>query len=127
MRRLTPYLLIAVFMLSTGLGIGLGLSGPSSHPLATVEQGQPHRIATEPIRPPIEVPNLLGLTDQAAATVVFLADLRPISTAEASSTVPASIVIAQAPVPGTELAAGSRVLITMSGGPSWPGVPASTP
>jgi beta-lactam-binding protein with PASTA domain len=114
-------------MLAIGVGIGLRLSGTSSHPLATVGQSQPHRFATERTLPPTEVPNLLGLTDQTAATVVASAGLHPISNAEASSTVPASVVIAQMPVPGTKMAADSKVLITMSGGPNWPGVPATTP
>jgi hypothetical protein len=130
--RLTPYLLVSVLTLGAGLGVGLSLTeapvaAPSRHApqTAAVRPIKPHTVvhATAASAPPIGVvPTVVGLNDDEAAMTIWLAGLRPISIAVRSSTTPAGSVFAESPTPGTQLAMGSIVYVTISGGPAWPGL-----
>jgi len=74
--------------------------------------------------PPVIVPTLAGLTLAAAHEALAAAGLAPGGISEQpSSTIPGGCVISQLPLPGTEVAPGSTVDLTLSSGPLQVEVP----
>ena len=74
--------------------------------------------------PPVNVPDVVGLTEAIATTTITDAGLTLGSvTAQSSNTVPAGSVISQNPVAGASIAEGSAVNIVVSTGPAQVNVP----
>jgi beta-lactam-binding protein with PASTA domain len=72
----------------------------------------------------IPIPNVVGITQAAAAMAVVSAGLTiGTVTQQSSATVPAGIVISQSPAGGTNVTAGSAVNIVISTGPAPVNVP----
>ena len=69
MRRLTPYLLLAVLLLGTGLGIGLGLSEAPSHSTRVV-------VSTTPKLLPAKDHYLIAVFMKVGATVPEIAPVK---------------------------------------------------
>lgn len=113
MRRLTPFVLLAVLALGSGLGVGLGLSeapstaghtattGPGHHPAA-------HRTLSSTTGPAVAVPDVVGESPQAAAGVLADSGLDGVFSSPASG---GSVVLSETPAPGTLVASGSHVLL----------------
>jgi hypothetical protein len=118
-RRLTPFVLLAVLALGSGLGIGLGLSeapttaghpgasGPRHHPA-------PHRTPTTAVGPAVAVPDVVGESPAAAAGVLASSGLDGVLSSPATK---ASVVLSETPVPGTLVASGSHVLLVTKPAP----------
>lgn len=68
----------------------------------------------------VDVPNIAGTSEAAAGAVLAHLGLVAIFTTQSSSTVPQGVVIAVAPSPGSRVAAGSAVSVTISSGPNAP-------
>ena len=68
----------------------------------------------------VTVPNIAGTTEATAGAVLGHLGLTANFTMQASTIVPRGIVIAVAPSPGSRVATGSAVSVTVSSGPSAP-------
>ena len=142
-RRLTPYLLLPVLVLGTGLGIGFGLSGaPSAGPrpaaakTPTLHSGVASGPKSDEATPTkaahsVVVPEVIGELPAQAESSLSEAGLQPSFTPESSQTVPLSIVLAESPAAGRTVPQGSTVTVTQSSGapisgsaaPSYPPTP----
>ena len=67
---------------------------------------------------PVEVPDVIGLTEKAATTALEQVGLRANPSTKEDASVTAGTVVAQSPEGGTEVAAGSRVDITVAIAPA---------
>jgi eukaryotic-like serine/threonine-protein kinase len=65
----------------------------------------------------VNVPNVTGETEQAAATRLRAAGLRPVPSLASSATVASGRVIGQSPVAGSRVSSGARVSLAVSSGP----------
>ena len=129
--RLTPYVLLGVLLLGTGLGIGLGLSEAPvtqlARPVSAAHVVTPHWVACSPAVPNtscagtarrvvagphvIIVPNVLGLGLDAAMAELVATGLN------AAAVVPGSAgitVVSEKPVAGSKVAHGSTVVISLA-------------
>jgi eukaryotic-like serine/threonine-protein kinase len=70
--------------------------------------------------PTVQVPNVVGLDGDSARTKLQGLGFEVISDTETSDTVPTGVVIRQSAGAGTQVDAGSRVVITVSSGPAAP-------
>lgn len=125
MRRLTPFVLLAVLALGSGLGIGLGLSeapataghaganGPGHH-------RAPHWTPSTAVGPAVAVPDVVGESPAAAAGLLARSGLDGVLSSPATK---ASVVVSETPVPGTLVASGSHVLLVTKPGASATTVP----
>jgi hypothetical protein len=109
--RPTPYLLLAVLMLGTALGLGLGLTeAPSA---STHQTNRPNGVATPhkspSAAPLVAVPDVLGLSLAVAEGTLSAAGFEFIVT-----NIPGSVVVTEEPVAGSLLAKGSVVSLSMS-------------
>jgi serine/threonine-protein kinase len=88
-----------------------------------LEKGGAVTIVVNSGQPPIEVPDLDGLTEGQADSKLRAAGLVADFEAKADDTKPAGDVLAQDPKPGTPLPKGSVVKVTVSSGPQSETVP----
>lgn len=95
-------------------GIALAGCGDGSDPARAQGSGTPGTL----------VPNVIGATQQAAATTLAGAGLRAGTvTMQASSSVPSGTVLGESPSAGSSVAAGTPVALTVSSGPAQVSVP----
>jgi beta-lactam-binding protein with PASTA domain/predicted Ser/Thr protein kinase len=67
---------------------------------------------------PVTVPNVTGLSEQAAGAALRKAELSPLPSLAASATVRSGLVLSQTPAAGASAGKGSRVSIVVSEGPA---------
>jgi len=97
-----------------------------------VDVGTPVDVVVKQGKTAVEVPDATGMQVNAAERVLSAAKLAASGELkhEFSDKVPKGIVMAQSPVPGTQMAAGSTVELTVSDGPKpeeLPSTPGETP
>ncbi|HEV8572471.1 MAG TPA: Stk1 family PASTA domain-containing Ser/Thr kinase [Actinomycetota bacterium] len=83
----------------------------------TIEVGKTVKLVVSRGKPPVEVPDLVGRTEQEAGALVTGAGLALRVTEEFSDTVPRGRVISQDPKKGTVVRKGDTVTIVVSKGP----------
>jgi eukaryotic-like serine/threonine-protein kinase len=83
----------------------------------TIEVGKTVTLTVSRGKPPVEVPDLVGRTEEEAGALVTGAGLALRVTEEFSDTVPRGSVISQAPKAGTIVRKGDTVSIVLSKGP----------
>src|SRR4029078_11513218 len=88
-------------------------------PTASVDKGSAVNL-TIATAPPVQVPTVLGLDGDSARSKLRSLGFEVLSDGATSDTVPPGQVSAQDPAPGTQVDAGSRVVITVSTGPATP-------
>ncbi|MCW3034374.1 MAG: pknB [Solirubrobacterales bacterium] len=66
----------------------------------------------------VTVPDVAGLSEQAASSRLRHAGLEPVPSLQPSSTVPSGLVISQSPAAGARVEKGRKVGIVVSGGPA---------
>jgi beta-lactam-binding protein with PASTA domain/predicted Ser/Thr protein kinase len=69
-------------------------------------------------------PNVVGQTEAVALARLRAANLDPVATTTASTTVPTGTVVSQTPASGSEVGKGARVSILVSAGPGTAALPA---
>jgi beta-lactam-binding protein with PASTA domain/predicted Ser/Thr protein kinase len=72
----------------------------------------------------VKVPSVVGQTEAVALTRLRAANLDPVASTTASSTVPTGVVVSTTPSSGSEVGKGSRVGILVSAGPGTAALPA---
>jgi beta-lactam-binding protein with PASTA domain/predicted Ser/Thr protein kinase len=72
----------------------------------------------------VTVPSVAGQTEAVALARLRAANLDPVASSTASSTIPNGVVVSQAPASGGEVGKGSRVSILVSAGPGTAALPA---
>ena len=132
--RLTPYVLLGVLTLGTGLGIGLGLSEAPSRafvmplprgivrntsptlPMATTTTTVPPSAAST-----VAVPDAIGETPSQAGATLSAAGLQAsFIRGSVSKTIPLGYVVIESPAAGGRTSEGSTVILTQSWGPPLP-------
>jgi eukaryotic-like serine/threonine-protein kinase len=72
----------------------------------------------------VTVPSVVGQTEAVALARLRAANLDPVASTTASSTVPSGVVVSTTPTSGSEVGKGSRVSILVSAGPGTAALPA---
>lgn len=108
MRRLFPYVGLAVLVLGSGFGIGLGLSEAPAHPPHA--SSTPTTTTSTPSYSRTTVPNVVGLSAGDAAAMLAAAGLS-VSNSPGTSD---ETVVSQSPDAGSVVARGSEVTLTFS-------------
>jgi beta-lactam-binding protein with PASTA domain len=90
-----------------------------------VHKGDTVELVVSTGKPQVEVPQVIGFTQDAALTALNAANLKPVPH-DVPSTKPVGTVVAQDPKSGTKVAEGSEVRINVSSGPTTIDVPDET-
>jgi hypothetical protein len=107
-----------------GLAVGDGLNKGTTQIYASSYDGNVYVFDWQAVTTTVTVPDVVGQTEQAAATAITNASLTVGTiTSTSSSTMPAGSVISQNPVAGTQIAPSSAVNLVVSSGPATVAVP----